>query len=98
MKNVGKFMGKFTKIMLGSVSCVALIGLAGYYLSMGLNWITDGIMKFLETAAEYLMGNWVAVIVVVVAITLGSVLFEHGMAALVGWNKKRKEKKAAAKK
>lgn len=76
MKNVGKFMWKMTKNMVGSVTCVALIGLAGYYLSKGLNWLTGVVMEFIAMAAKYLAGNWVAVIVVVVAITLGGLLFE----------------------
>ena len=88
MKNVGKFIWRLTKNMLGSVTCVALLGFAGYYLSKGLNWLTGVIMEFLSAAANYLMGNWVAVIVVIIALTLGGMAFE----AFVNWCKSRKNR------
>ena len=90
MKNVGKFAWKFAKNMLGSVTCVTLIGLVGYYLSKGLHWISGEILEFLAKAANYLVGNWVAVIVVVITITLGSLIFE----AFVNHLKNRKAQKA----
>ena len=88
MKNFGRFVWRMLKSMVGSVTCVALIGFTGYYLSKGLNWLTRVIMEFLSTAAEYLLSNWVAVIVVVIALTLGGMAFE----AFVNYCKSRKNR------
>ena len=89
MKSTGKFIWRLTKNMVGSVLCVAILGFSGYYVSLGLNWLTGVIMKFLTTSAEYLMSNWVAVIVVVIALTLGGMAFE----SIVNYFKNRKSDK-----
>ena len=86
MENVGRFIWRLTKNMVGSVACVAILGFAGYYVSLGLNWLTGVIMKFLTASAQYLMSNWVAVIVVVIALTLGGMAFE----SIVNYFKSRK--------
>ena len=84
-----KFIWRGVKTMLGSVSCVALIGVTGYFVSFGLNWLTRVVMNILTSAANYLMNNWVAVIFVVIAITLGGIAFE----GVVNWFKNRKNTK-----
>ena len=89
MKKFGKFIWRMTKNMLGSVTCVALLGFAGYYVSKGLNWLTGVVMDFLSASAKYLLGNWVAVIVVVIALTLGGLAFE----AIIDYFKSRKSDK-----
>lgn len=87
MKAFGKFIWRVAKSMLGSVACVALIGFSGYFISLGLNKLTGVIMEFLLSAAKYLMGNWVAVIVVVIALTIGGIAFE----SVVNWFKSRRD-------
>ena len=76
MKNLKVLVWRFFKMMIGSVICVAIIGFSSYYLSWGLNWLTDRVMSFLSASADYLRHNWIAVIVLVIAITIGSMIFE----------------------
>ena len=72
MKTIGKFIWRISKCVIGA----AVVCFAGYYISMGLNWLTGTIMKFLATAANYLIGNWVAIIAVIVALIIGGLAFE----------------------
>ena len=92
MKNVGKFVWRVTKNLMGSVTCVALVGASGYYISLGLNWITKVVIDFITAATKYLIGNWVAVIVVIIALTIGSLIFERIMNSI----KNRKNRKNQA--
>ena len=76
MKNFKNMVLRFLKMMIGSTVCVALIGFASYYLSWVLNLITRYVMNFLTKSAAYLVNNWGAVIVLVVALTIGGMVFE----------------------
>ena len=88
LKSVGKFTWRMCKCVIG----VTAIGFGGYYISMGLNWLTGYIMEFLAKAAKYLMGNWVAVILVILALIIGGLAFD-GVADSI--RKKKARKKAA---
>lgn len=84
-RSVGKFVWRMGKCVIG----VAVVGFAGYYISMGLNWLTGHIMDFLAKAAMYLVGNWVAVILVILALIVGGLAFD-GVANAI---RKRKSKR-----
>lgn len=72
VKLIGKFLGK----IVGSVGCLAILGVSVYFLCMGLNWGTGKVVEALSKAADYLMSDWVAVAVVVVFLTLGAMIFD----------------------
>ena len=88
-----KVVWRAAKVILGAVACVGLVGVGGYYVSMGLNWLTGVIMKLLATAAGFLTANWVAILVAIVAILLGAIAFEF----IVNWASGKRKEKATAK-
>lgn len=85
MKTVGKFIWRIAKCVIGA----AVICFAGYYVSMALHWLTGTIMNFLANAAKYLVGNWVAIIVVIVALIIGGLAFEGVANAFRRWRENR---------
>ena len=87
MKTIGKFIWRIAKCVIGA----AVVCFAGYYISMGLNWLTGTIMKFLAAAANYLIGNWVAIIVVIVALIIGGLAFEAVANMFRRWRESRNE-------
>ena len=86
--NFMKIVWRAAKIILGAVACVAIVGFGGYYVSMGLNWLTGVIMKLLTIAAGFLAANWLAILVAIVALLLGSIAFEF----IMNWASERKVK------
>ena len=85
MKTIGKFIWRIAKCVIGA----AVVCFAGYYISMGLNWLTGAIMKLLAEAATYLLGNWVAIIAVVVALIIGGLAFEAVANMFKRWRESR---------
>ena len=85
MKTIGKFIWRISKCVIGA----AVVCFAGYYICMGLNWLTGTIMKILATAANYLVGNWVAIIVVIVALIIGGLAFEGVANMFRRWRENR---------
>lgn len=93
IKSVGKFILRMAKCVIGAVA----LCFVGYYVSWGLNWFTGTIMNFLSAAANYLVGNYVAIIWVVVALIIGGIAFELAWDSFRSWNAKRVAKKAQKK-
>ena len=90
IKTAGKFIWRIAKCIIGA----AVVCFAGYYASMGLNWLTGVIMKYLAEAAIYRKGNWVAIIVVIIALTIGGLAFELLANGFKNWGSSRAAKKA----
>ena len=89
IKTVGKFIWRIAKCVIGA----AVVCFAGYYLSVGLNWLTDVIIKCLTNVVTYLKGNWIAMIVAVIALVVGGICFD----GIENFFKNRKSRRAAKK-
>ena len=87
LRTVGKFIWRVTKCVIGA----AVVCFAGYYISYGLNWLTDLILKYLANVVTYLKGNWIACIVAIVALVIGGIFFD----GIENFFKNRKNKRAA---
>ena len=90
IKTVGKFIWRIAKCVIGA----AVVCFAGYYISMGLNWLTGVILKYLANVVTYLKGNWVALIVAIAALVVGGICFDM----LENFFKNKSHKRAAKKK
>lgn len=76
MKEVEKGILRVLKIIVGAIAVLALLGFIGYYISMGLNWLTIVIMDFISKSVEYLKGNWLAVIIIIIELIIGGLVVE----------------------
>lgn len=73
IKTIGKFIWRIAKCVIGAVG----VCYAGYYISLGLNWLTAHIMKLLASAGTYVMGNWVSIVVIGAVLIIGGGAFEY---------------------
>lgn len=87
---IGKFIWRVTTCVIGA----AVVGFGGYFLSWGLNLLTGTIMDFLSKAGTYLLGNYVAVIWVVVALIIGGIAWGLVEDWFKAWRAKRAAEKA----
>lgn len=90
IKTVGKFIWRIAKCVIGA----AVVCFAGYYVSVGLNWLTGIIIKYLTNVVMYLKGNWVALLVAVAALVIGGICFD----GIENFFKNRSSRRAAKKK
>ena len=79
MKNGVKLVGRFLRNMVGTVGAISLVSVSAYFVCKALNWIAGKVVFWIDVAIEFLKVHWIAAIVGVVVLTLGSMIFEGAM-------------------
>ncbi|MBR3882558.1 MAG: hypothetical protein IKJ36_04760 [Clostridia bacterium] len=79
------------------LSCVAIAATLGalYVLSIGLSAAATYVKDIIFKLWTYVSGNWIAVIVIVVLVALGTIVYDGISDSVKSWNRNRKHRKNA---
>lgn len=58
------------------IATAGIIGVGGYFVCWGLNWLTARIMDALRYVGGYMRTNYVAMIIILVGLTIACILGE----------------------
>ena len=97
MKKTLKLIGNFLGRMVGTTGCIALVSGATYGLCKVLSKIAGKVVDYIDVAFNYLKDNWIAAVIGVVVLTLGSMLFEGAVVKCIEVHRAKKIARAAAK-